>query len=331
MKLSGHNFDNDVFNSLLDTVQKDIVILKQASKNASPVIDLNFSSTTAENFNQVVTEELKFIASELMFAAKKANVEISGDDLTKFAQDAKSRNLRGKDIQRAASKYCNHLERKDFKPVGTTKISSVEDLISSAVCPAYYPEDSVNNSQPCKYMGMSKNPNSIWDTDALSHLASNKDQLFGDEQIKHSKQIKQNFKEAQQKHYQDNFEKLASDTNLIKNSIASQNVSTVESSTFNPKLPANSMSMFSNDRDFNNIAEKTAGELIKEQSQERSEKKAASKDDWNKIASCKKADHNAEFLFNQEKPSYEVNTKSQRSATDYLFDGLLSYIDKKSN
>jgi len=62
------------------------------------------------------------------------------------------------------------------------------------------------------------------------------------------------------------------------------------------------MSMFSNDRDFNNIPKETAGETIKTASEQRSNKKEAAKEEWNQCVPSTKADN--------------------RSALDKMFDGL---------
>lgn len=333
MKLSGHNFSNAVFDSLLDNIQKDVVVLKKASKSETQPVNFNFTQTTAETYNGVVSDELKFIASELVFAAKAANVELTGDDLNKFASEAKTQGLRGKALERAARKYCSNLVREFSPPMGVTRIASADELIkASSVTPAGYPEEVIGNSKTGGFMGMSKNPNTIWDSDALQKLASKPEEhtsLYGDEQINISKKAKEDFKIAQKNQQWQTVQDQMSHPDMLRKSVASQNISTVEKSSFNPNIPSNAMSMFNDDRDFSKIPDKTAGETLKEAAMARADKSASAKSEWNKLAGSKKADNNANFLFNGNQPSYDETSKSQRSATDRLFDGLLSYIDKK--
>ena len=91
MKLSGHNYDNDIFASLLDGLKDDIVLNKKAEEKKEPKISSTdvFSSTTQEVFNNIQEEELQDIASELQFAADRAKVALDAVDLAKFAQGVK--------------------------------------------------------------------------------------------------------------------------------------------------------------------------------------------------------------------------------------------------
>lgn len=337
MKITGHNYENDVFHSLLNAAQKK-ALKKTAQKKQQPVVDINFTQTTQSNFDNVVTAEMEFMASELLYAAKNSGVELTGEDLRAFASESMEQKLRGKNLERAARKYCNKISKNSFRPVGTTKISSVDELINQAnnstIMPASYPTDSMNMTKPCGYMGMSKNPNTIWDSEALTNLAkktSDRTKMYGDEQIKISQQEREEFAENQKRQMWEEKQNELSDSQLeqMRNKIASQNVSTTEQSSFNPNLSSNSMSIFSQDRDFNNIPVKTEGEMIKQHAQDRSEKSVTAKNEWNQVKPAMKADNSGNFLFKQE-PAQEIS-KSQRAATDRLFDGLLSYIKNNSS
>lgn len=332
MKLSGHNYSNEVFNSLLDGIQKNIVLNIPKKAQKSPDVDLNFTSVTQETYDNVISDEMRFIASELLYASKIANVEIDEKDLMKFAQQIKKDKIRGKKLERAARKYCNELSKISSKPVGHTNLSTTDLLKASksAVISASYSPESVNESKPCGYMGMSKNPNTIWDSEALQRMASKTDdrtQMYGDEQISHSRKANEDFKNQLKKDKLAESKLIADDSNNIRNKIS--NISTQEAESFNPNLRG--MSMFSNDRDFSDIPEKTAGEMLKEQSKQRQEKSIQSKAETNKLSSSKKADNNANFLFAEQEKSQKVNTSSQRKSIDRLFEGLLSVIDNKNN
>lgn len=336
MKLSGHSYNNDIFKSLLDGLKDDVVLKKTAQKEPAPQVDLNFSQTTAETFKGILEDELRFIANELLFAAKRANVEVTGDDLKKFAHQAKSENLRGKELERAARRYCTDLQRELAPPQGCTRVASSEDLIqqarASTIMPAGSSDGDMNHGHKGGYMGQSRNPNSIWDSEAIKRLASkpeNRDQKFGDERIAESKEAKEKHAKGQKEQFWQNLQDQLSDPNMIHNKIVGSHTASKES--FNPGLPKNAMSVFSEDRDFANIPDETAGEILKKQAEDRANKNAAAKDEWNKVASAKKAD-NTSFVFGEECALPEnptTRTSTQRSAVDKLFDGLANHLENQ--
>lgn len=300
MKLSGHTYDNALFDSLLEGLKDDVVLKKQAKKKEPEVSGMDvFSSQTQVGFDEVLNEELEFIAKELEFAADKARIAVTAEDLVKFATQVRADGLRGKKLERAAQKYCNILNRAVAAPTGTTKLSDslINQLSAHAVIPASYPSDEQNNSATGKFMGCSKNPNTIWDSEALTRFASVK---HGDEQIKASKEAEKqhrlDMKQAQWQELQDKHsEPEQIHDGIIRSGQAAPPVD-------NQNLPVNSMSMFSNQRDFENIPEKTLGERVAEIAKKRAEKRAESKGDWNKV-----------------EPAKTTNT---RSWIDSVFDGL---------
>lgn len=329
MKLSGHTYSNDVFNSLLDGISKDVMV-KTAAKHASPTIDLNFSETTSDTFQNILDEELSFIAKELAFAAKTANVEVTPEDLKKFAADSKSLGLRGKKLEKAARHFCNQKHKYSFAPLGITRIASADELIQSAknstILPSGFPEDQRGNSATGGYMGMSKNPNTIWNSDALTKLASKPENhldKMGDERIRESKESKEASALEKKTEYWQNLQNMLSDGVNITNKIV--NASTIEKGSFNPKVGTNHMSIFSDDQDFKGIPEKTTGEMLKESAENRETKSATSKNEWNKISSSKKVSNNLDFVFSK-KQDQSGQTSTQRAATDSLFDGLIKNL-----
>lgn len=282
MKLSGHNFNNDVFNSLLDGLSKDVELKKTAQTQAAPDVSNFFSSTTASNLEGIHQEELDFMASELTFAAERARVAVTAEDLGKFACQSRIDGLRGKALERAAQKYCNKLDMSSNLS-GTTKISAndlIDQLASHRVVPAgYNPEHGSNDSATGKFMGSSKNPNTIWDTDALQRQAQI---ALGDEKIKASKKAEEEHRNQMKTAQWQELHDKHSDPELIHKGITNAGTSNEEPIT-NQKLPANTMSIFSDNREFENIPQQTVGEEIVAHAEARANKKAASTDEQRDI------------------------------------------------
>lgn len=310
MKLSGHNYSNDVFNSLLDNLSDDIVLKKKASTQAPKVSGMNvFSSTTEDEFHQLQEDELKFIASELQFAADASKISVSQDDLIRFANKVAKEGLKGKGLERAARVFCSTLVRATSAPQGTTRVADLTDnLNDKSVLPAgYNPNTGPNNTNSGGYLGMSKNPNTIWDTDALQEFSQKSSQyvnLMGDEKIAESQNQNAEYREQ-----------LKSKEEVTEIPVSNSKVASLhtgqEQGTYQ-KLPDNSMSMFASDRDFSNIPEKTVGELLKETSDNRSKKSANAKDEWNHSKTAKKTDNGLSGLFDNIK----------REDIDHVFDSL---------
>ncbi len=329
MKLSGHSYDNNVFQSLLNGIKGDVVYTKVAQTNTkkTETPSIGFSSVTEENFRLIQEEELQAIAGELEFAADRARVAIAREDLIVFANEAKSQNLRGKALERAAQKFCSKLGHKTAAPIGDTRNSYSSSLLenagNSSVIPAgYNTQYGQNETTTAGYMGMSKNPNTIWDSDALTAQAQI---VTGDEKIKASKEAKEQFVKDQKQQYWDAIQTKMGDPEVIQSKAASvANISTRESAG-NQNLAANSMSIFSDKRDFENIPEQTIGETLKEASKDRSMKKEAAKQEWDKSEPAKKVDNTASALFSQ--PEFEAEeviqkVNNHRASIDRLFDGL---------
>jgi hypothetical protein len=308
----------------MDNIQSDVIYkTNKVSSSDSPISSMDVFSSITENDLQEIREDMRGdIINELQFAADKANVVIAKDDVVRFAKDAEKDGLRGKELERAAQKFCNKISSAIAPPQSSSRNSSELLLTAnnSAVIPAgYNPEHGPSDSKTGGYMGMSQNPNTIWDSDALDILAQKQ---AGDEQIKESKKNMEEFKKSQKEQYWDEIQKQGSDANVLKEKVASvANVSTSESSAGNQNLPSNSMSIFSNDRDFSNIPDSTTGESIKKSAQERANKKEASKSEWNKVEPAKKVD-NLGILDTPESKN-TIKKNSHRESVDQLFEGLL--------
>lgn len=306
MKLSKHSYDNEVVKKLIDSVKEmpeKQSLKKEASKSSVSGHDI-FSSVGKEEYEQIVNEEQKTIVNELKFAAQNAQVSVSEEQAIDFVKQSMKDGLRGKSLERAARHYCHDILHNTSYPVGDKRNSFSSELLdnanSSAIKPAgYNPEYGQNETRTGGYMGMRKNPNSIWDSTRLTEFAK---KTSGDESIKKSKEAQDQFVLNQKEQYWKDLQEKLSDKEVIQEKTSSvANVSTVEK-VGKQNLPANSMSMFDGNRDFENIPDKTEGETIKESSQERATKKQAAKEEWNKS-----------------EPSKKVN---MRSAIDNFFEGL---------
>lgn len=328
MKLSGHSYNNDVFDSLLDGLSGNVVLNKQAKQDAPKVAEQVFSSTTESDMQEIMEDEIRQIASELQFAADIVKVAVSTDDLIKFAKFVKDNQLRGKELERSARKYCNELYRVSSDPIPNIKrnASLLDQMGSNSIVPAgYNTEYGPGDNKTGGYMGMSKNPNSIWNSDALKDFAtkvSDRQDMLGDEQIKESQKSRKDYRQSMKDgEWQEKQEKL-SDKSVVHNKIA--NVSTGQETGYNQTIPKNTMSMFdSNNRDFENIPEKTLGELLKDAAKSRSDKKADAKVEWNCVKPTSKVDQTLSNLFAGDTQNIENKTSSQRDALDHVFASLL--------
>lgn len=332
MRLSGHSYNNDVFNSLLDGLSDEVVLKKKASQEKQQhVSGMNiFSSTTHNDLDQIHDEQLRFIASELQYAADNAKVAINTNDLRQFASQVVGENLKGKALEKAARKYCSDLNRELASPQGDLRTDSlVDQLHSNTVLPAgYNPEYGPNNSRTGGYLGQSKNPNTIFDQDAIQQFAkkvTDYSQMTGDEKIAHSKSQMESYRQAMKDEPWQEKQKQLSDPNVIQSKSSSvQSSHTGNESGTSQCLPQNAMSIFSNDRDFENIPEKTVGETLKEAAKERSNKASAAKNEWNQVKPTQKADNSLSAIFAGDTHPMDQTTSTQRDAIDKIFESLIN-------
>lgn len=287
MKLSGHNYDNDIFKNFLHKLESAretdsaVVRTKTAQNNDMKV----FSSVTQSDYDAIVDQELSDVVNELQFAADRAKIALSTNDMIAFASDAKEKGLRGKSLERYAQKFCNQINRSVLPPSGETTTASdfINQLSSHTIVPASYPVDVVNDGKTGRYLGCSKNPNSIWDTEAMERFASIK---HGDEQIKDSRQKlaekKEQIKTSSKNECAVSIDDVRAGNRIVPGGHA------ITSSAQSTPIPCNGMSMFGDNKEFQNIPEKTVGETIHEHKNTRSTKSASAKSEWNKVSSAEK-------------------------------------------
>ncbi len=332
MKLSGHSYDNEVFDSLLDQLAGDVVLkTAKKEKQEAPITGMDiFSSTTENTLQQIRDEELSFMAAELEFAADRAKIAITRDDLASFAREAKSNGLRGKKLERAAQVFCNDLQRRVAPPQGLMRVGN--ELNPRGIVPAGYPinEGGPTDNLTGKFLGCSKNPNSIWDSEILQDLAKKAESrqgMYGDEQIKQSQTANKEYRQAMKDEAWKEKQAELSDPHMLRKGI--QNISTGQEVGTSQALPKNAMSMWSEDRDFANIPGKTEGEALRGNAEQRMLKAKEARQTPQDIQPAAKTNNTLDGLFVTAQRKDGKERSLERKAIDKLFDGLLDVINKK--
>lgn len=296
MRISGHSTDNEVVNSLMEILSKE-----QETKTASrPVSGMDiFSSQTDNDLRTVQIEQLRDIAAELDFQAKQSSVTYTEEEFIKFASE--NRQLRGKPLERAARKFCSALRHAQAPPQGTTKRTTeyLKSLGSHGIVPAgYEPGAGPNDSATGRPLGSDRNPNTMWEPDAIVRTAQTprNDEKTATEK----KQAVEQRESHTQKAAMDRLAEAAQWA-MSKGLRKTAGAPSTEDA-HNPKISKTHMSVFSKDRDFEDIGKEDTGKQIREAADQRSHKKEASKAEWNDV-----------------KPP-----ENTRSAIDKLFEGWLN-------
>ncbi len=295
MKLSKHTYDSDVFQNLLNNVKPENI---QKTAQTSPVSGSDiFTTRTSNDLDNVVQDMHSNAISELEFAASRSKVALADEHRVSFAKSAYK--LTGKDLERAAQKFCGVISQEVFSPQQAMKLSSnTMNNIHSVASATYSPDaenGGVNFGRTGGYMGMQSNPNTIFEPDAIVKKAQTK---LGDETIQERKEAIQKQKEEDKKMYWESIQKQASEDSMIHNAI--KNAGTyAESPVVDINFGSNTMSIFSNDRDFSNIPEQTLGEKIASIASDRASKHATSDKEYT-VKPTQKIDSNSVFnsLFN---------------------------------
>jgi hypothetical protein len=332
MKLSGHSYDNEVFDSLLDQLKGDVILKSSEKKERDvPITGMDvFSSTTEDTLQQIRDEDLAFMAAELEFAASRAKVAVTRDDLAGFAREAKSAGLRGKKLERFAQKFCNDLQRQVAPPQGAMHAGG--ELNPRGIIPAGYPTEhgGPTDRQTGKFMGCSKNPNTIWDSEILQDMAKTAEKrqdMYGDEQIKLSQTADKAFRKGMKDAEWSEKQELLSDPHMLHDGI--QNISTGKEAGTSQALPKNAMSMFDEDRDFSKIPGLTEGEKLGDDAAARALKAKEARQADQGIKGTTKANNSLDGLFVTAQRQDGIERSLDRAATDKLFDGLIDVINKK--
>jgi hypothetical protein len=271
MHITGHSFKGDVLDALLD---KRLEQLASPQENQPSRVTGKqvFSSVGEDTYAALDEERVSYVLAELQYAADNAKIAITDEQTKLFVESSNREHLRGKDLERAAKKFCNDVAKTTNAPMGTRSLADAMASITNdrQIVSASYGDGGQNDRATGGYMGMKSNPNTIFNPNAIQKIAGIKG---ADEERAEAKQKAADFKQAQKdKHWKDIEEQL-SDPNNLKKTIS--NASFFEKyATHNPSLGKNVLSMFSQDRDFAGIPEKTAGETIHDEAVKRHEKKA---------------------------------------------------------
>lgn len=295
MKLSKHTYDSDVFQNLLNNVKPENI---QKAAQTSPVSGSDiFTTRTSNDLDNVVQDMHVDAINELEFAADRSKVNLTDDHKISFAKSAYK--LKGKELERAAQKFCGDICKDTFSPQQNMKLSSnTMNNIHSVASATYSPDaenGGVNFGRTGGYMGMQSNPNTIFEPDAIVKKAQTK---MGDEMIQERKEAIKKQAEDDKKLYWESIQKQASEDSMIHNAI--KNAGTyAESPIVDINRGANSMSIFSDDRDFSNIPQQTLGEKIASLASERASKHGTSDKEYT-LNPTQKIDSNSVFnsLFN---------------------------------
>lgn len=249
-------------------------------KEASSVQALHWENTgmpTLEHYNKVREDIKTKFEEELKYAARNIGVKLAQSNLDEFIVSASKENLAGRSLEKAAKSYVAHLNEKIApaeKRAHTGKLDNVFTMVtksSKTVVPNISSYDKADSNN-CGYLGSKSNPNTIWNSEALTKAA----QTPGSDEITagYKKEI-ENEKKAFKDSYFKALEKQLSEKGIVSNAKV-HSLSVEASSGFNSNLPQNAMGIFGDNKEFTNIPEKTSGEMLSEENTKRANKKAES-------------------------------------------------------
>lgn len=245
-------------------------------KEASTVQGVHWDSGVLpqkEAFENVRNDMKNNVIEELRFAARKIGIDLAQGHLDDFSKMAMKERLTGKKLEQAARTFVTKIEervvpaqRRGKNDVFTLADKNPKTIMSSTSSPTVGDNDSAG----CGYLGSKTNPNTIWNSDLLKKAAQTPS---SDEITKKLKKEQADSKEKIKEAYWKALGDKLSDKTLVSSSRV-HSTSTQEEQAFNSKLPSNSMGIFGEHKEFENIPDKTAGETIAEQNEERSSKKS---------------------------------------------------------
>jgi len=243
---------------------------------------IDFSVPSDEQYQEVKNSIASHIVEELKYAAQRAGVKLADRHEVEFAVE--SGKLRGKNLERAATKYVSKIQDRIMPEQRTQRISDgFSDSLGKAFASPTIKTELENNRAGGAYLGKLSNPNTVSDPFALDKLANT---LTSDEISKKYKQEKLANKEKIKDLYRKEIEAKFNETQIKPSNVVSLHAST---DTFNSQTPKSGISMFGDNKEFSNVPEQTDGEKLASIAKERSEKKANSKHEWNQVKGTVKA------------------------------------------
>lgn len=262
-------------------------------KEASSVQGLHWENgdiATQENYDKAKGDIQNNVINELKYAAHEIGVKLAQSHVEDFSKMAENDSLSGKKLEKAAKHFVSAIREKlsSIQPTERNKNSGkIDEIFSNVTKNAKTILSGVSdpskmwNSGGGKNMGSVVNPNTIWDSEALTKSA----QTPSSDEITASKKEKIELEKKKYKaSYWNALQEKLSEKGLVS-SAKVHSTSTIEKTSFNSKLPENAMSLFGENKEFKNIPEKTAGEMLSEQNKLRANKKS----EENKIVQIKAA------------------------------------------
>lgn len=246
-------------------------------------IDYSFSTTTGDGYEKAKTDKTHDVIEELKFAARRVGVKLAEKHVKDFI--SASENLRGKNLSRAAMRYISSL-RERVTP--ETPVKRISDEFSESLTKTFGNKtaqvEKEFNASGGSYLGRLRNPNTIFNPDALDKLANT---ATSDELVKKSKLDKQAHKEKVKSVYRQEVEEKFKDLPIKTNSVTPLHASS--GASHNPKISKSGLSMFSEDTEFSQIPEKTAGEVMSQEKVKTAQlQKEQHKKDWNQLKAAPK-------------------------------------------
>ena len=239
--------------------ENDSLVTQERSKQIYKEVDANLRSNAAE---------------ELKWAAHNIGVKLAREDIETFSKNSSS--ITGRELEKAARKYIVELQKK-IEPALVRKNSGSLDQVfamvdspKTIVSSMSSPTVGDNNSAGCGYLGSKYNPNTIWNSNALTTAAQNPS---NDEITKKARAKEAAVKDDIKKNYWAQVQEKLADQNLIS-SARVHSTSTEASAAFNSNLPANAIGIFGDNKEFKNIPAETVGEKLASQNKERASKKS---------------------------------------------------------
>lgn len=248
-------------------------------KEASSIQGYHWDNTnlpTQKDFVATQEQMHSKVLEELKFAAHNIGVTLAQEHVDEFMKT--SEKLSGKTLEKAARSYVSKLQERISLPERRKYAGKIAEPFSLVYRNAKTvfsttPSPDTIASQNCGYLGSKVNPNTIWDSNALTKTAQ---VPSNDERIRKEKQERLTEKEAAKESYWKALHEKLSQNGLVSNAKV-HSTTTTEKQAFNPKLPNNAMGIFGDNKEFENIPAKTAGETIADTNAEIENKKAEEK------------------------------------------------------
>ena len=272
---SGISFKDDT-SYIKCSYSKQEALVKEASA-VQGIHWVNDSMPSQEKYNTVKEDIKSNIIEELKYAARQVGVKLADQHLSDFADEAVRDKLGGRKLEKAAKRFVMKINERLAMPSRTKNAGKIDEVFDAVtknsktiLSGISETNDGDSTKGGGKYLGSVVNPNSIWDSGALTKAAQTPS---SDEVTKKNKEKIAEKKESAKEAYWDALQKQLSDKGLVSQAKI-HSTHTIPTRAFNNNIPENSMGIFGDHKEFENIPEKTAGEKIAEDNAVRASKKS---------------------------------------------------------